>query len=539
MAVQTGSATAGSATARSVTAPPERRRRTWKILWPGAVVGVVSLAAVLRLIHVQTAYQIFIDEVSYTDLSVNVAAGRGVVLNGSPFDLHPPGMFLVFGGLLRLLGAPLSDPVAALSLLRPVEAVIGAVTCGLVVILSSRMVPRAIALAAGLLLALDPFVIRFDSRVMLEAPTMALTVTAMLAVARLLEKITRGEHSKRDVIVAGLAVGCTIVFKETFISITVLPILLVAWLLPRPRRALIGVVGVSAGVYLGYVNALASLGRADHWADQKLSGVRRLLGVQQATGFNKPGSVSFIGRLGSLLSTYGTTYLIIGLATVIAVGTAARYWLTRKARRHEPRAVVALALCWQLGAVGYLAYAVVFGALEEQIFYLALAPSVTVLGLGAAKLRELRLARRPAQATRPLRTVALALAVLFAVVLSVDAHTWWHVHSTRDDAYRQFLAWAPTALSPQDRLAVTDDTAQFITPGVVLGSWATPAEVVRHRANYVLVVQKLVDSGLGLARPSMVSWLEEHGQVVFSTHTPSSGSLRVYRLSTAAGQPGG
>ncbi len=68
--------------------------------WPLVVLGVVVVAAVLRLVHVQSAYELFIDEVSYADLSANVAGGRGVVLNGGPFDLHPPLFFLAAGALL-------------------------------------------------------------------------------------------------------------------------------------------------------------------------------------------------------------------------------------------------------------------------------------------------------------------------------------------------------------------------------------------------------------------------------------------------------
>lgn len=498
--------------------------------WRLTVLTVVAVAAGLRLFHIQTAYEIFVDEVSYAKLSASVAAGRGLMLNGGPFDLHPPGMFVLFGGMLRVLGAALDNPVALISMLRPVEAVIGAVTCGLVVVLVSRSAPRPIAVGCGLLLALDPFVIRFDSRVMLEAPTMALSVLAMLLVTRVLAADGRRSVQRRRsvqtrrAVQAGLVLGLALLFKETFAAVTVVPVLLAAVLLPTHRRALLRVLAVSAAVYLAYVAAVVAVGRGGHWAAQKFSGVLRLFGVVQETGFNRPGSSSFLARITGLLTTYAVTYTIIGVASLLAAAAAVEHLRARRTGGTPPRPAVLLLICWQLGAVAYLSYAVLLGALEEQVFYLALAPSVTVLGLAAARWWS-----STARSSR--RTWWRVLAVLIVgLMLAANGNTWWRVHSVRDDAYRQFLAWASTSLTPTDRVAVTEETAQFITLGVVLGQWATPAALAANDANYVVVVQSLVDQGLGLATPSLVSWLDQHGTVVFEADTPTAGSLRVYQL---------
>ena len=59
---------------------------------------------------------------------------------------------------------------------------LGAATCVVTFYLVDAMARRRVALAAALLLALDPLAISFDSRVMLEAPAQLATVSMILFV---------------------------------------------------------------------------------------------------------------------------------------------------------------------------------------------------------------------------------------------------------------------------------------------------------------------------------------------------------------------
>lgn len=504
------------------------RRPPWwhRVGWPLVVVGVVVVAAVLRLVHVQTAYELFIDEVSYADLSANVAGGHGVVLNGGPFDLHPPLLFLAGATILLVRGTDLADPLAAVAALRPAEAVIGSLTCGLVTLLVARVVPgrvrsRVVGTACGVLVALDPFVVRFDSRVLLEAPAMLLTLAGLLLVTRVLDDPAR----RRRVLVAGLLLGLALLVKETFAFVAVLPLLLTAVVVQRARRALLGVVVTAATVYVLYVLVVLAVGRGGHWSEQKLSGVRRLLGLDQVTGFNKPGSASFASRAAELFGSYAVTYGVIGLATVLA-GLAALEHLTARRRNavSDPHPGVTLLVSTQLGAAAYLAYAVPFGTLEEQAFYLVVTPSFVVLGLALLRLHT------SLTTVTLARTVAAGLAIVVLAVVALDAGVWWRQHSVVDNGYQQYVAWVERTLGPTDRLAVTDTTAEFITPGVVLGNWSTPAAIAANDAGYVLVNQRLVDQGLGRATPSLVAWLDSNATVVLDVRTPTVGSLRVYEV---------
>src|ERR1700691_3300492 len=66
------------------------------LLWP---VGILGVAMALRLYEIRRSYDIFIDEVSYTRVALNLAHGSGLTLYGKPFDLHPPTAFSLFAGV--------------------------------------------------------------------------------------------------------------------------------------------------------------------------------------------------------------------------------------------------------------------------------------------------------------------------------------------------------------------------------------------------------------------------------------------------------
>ena len=79
----------------------------------------MAFALVLRVIGLHTATDLHIDEVTYCEIADSVAIGNGIELRGRPFDLHPPGFFLLLGGLIDISGAGAGRPRS-----------IGSSTCG-------------------------------------------------------------------------------------------------------------------------------------------------------------------------------------------------------------------------------------------------------------------------------------------------------------------------------------------------------------------------------------------------------------------------
>jgi 4-amino-4-deoxy-L-arabinose transferase-like glycosyltransferase len=163
------------------------------------------------------------DEVQYTDVANAFARGRGAQLFDEPFYLHPPLAFLFFS---LFVTHPIDDmTVGAVLGLRPALLIFGFVNTLLVVAVTRRVVGRWASLIAGLVHALDAFVVRFDSRVMLEAPMMFSVLAGVLCLLVAVERET--VRARRGFLVtAGLFFGLAVTTKSTSGLITAVPLMI-------------------------------------------------------------------------------------------------------------------------------------------------------------------------------------------------------------------------------------------------------------------------------------------------------------------------
>jgi hypothetical protein len=264
------------------------------------------------------------------------------------------------------------------------------------------------------------------------------------------------------------------------------------------------------------------------WWDQVGSGFRRLVGVQQTSGFNSAAvHVSLVSRLAADVTHFGVTYLILGLGAVAGgcqvIGAIRRRDQWRQGVTPGARGELLVAL-WATSAAGYLAYAMVFGTLEEQLYYLLLVPALCTLVIGCRRAAP-RLGRH-------WRQIAVAIV---AVVVIADGAVWTSVHSTRDDEYRQLLSWAPRHLPDGTTIAVTEYTAQFLMSGVRLGQWSTVPELITHHVDYVLLSTTLVTQGYGIGTPQFERYLQAHAKVAWEATGPSSGALILFDVRSITG----
>nr|WP_276612282.1 phospholipid carrier-dependent glycosyltransferase [Kineococcus vitellinus] len=439
-------------------------------------------------------------------------------MHGEPFTLHPPLAFLVTGAVVRLAGlADQADLLPVVLALRPVAAVFGA----LVVVLTTLTVRAAgaqrAALVAGSLLALDPFGLQFDGRLMLESTAQAFTVLTVLAcvlAARGAPGAGRGW-----VVLAAVAGSATFATKETFglVVLGALALLLLLGVgLPRRRTG-----AVLAGTLVGYaaVNALvvATVGAGTWWAS-RTSGLARLLGTEQTTGFNAPDSqVSLWSRVAANALQYGASYCVLGLGGLTGLVLLA---LTRRrvagggrllgAGAPRGRAVLA---AWAVAACCYLAYAVGFGSLEEQMFYIPLAPCAVLCAL----LVDAALAS-------PRGRQRSAAAVLVAATLLLQGGQYVRVRTEPDDAYLHLLSWIGREVPGGSVLAMTEETGEFLVRDQRVGQWGTLAELRSHHVDYVVISTALVAQGYGFAEPGFVAALHGVGvrSAVFTGRTDTA-----------------
>ncbi len=519
-----------------------RRHALPRRQWPSPealvlLIGVLLTAAVLRLYAVGRAQDLFIDEVTYTDLAVSLASGDGVRLHGEPFHLHPPGLFLVLAAVVRVLGLP-TDGLAALAFdLRWVPALFGSLTAAVVALLVQRATRSwALAACAGCLLALEPFLVRFDGRVLLEAQAMCFAALGLLGLTALASR--RPDHAAGGLwgpVLVGQVLVASLLTKETYGAVAVLPVLvLLATGLVLPRRTSAVVLASTVATYLLYVVVLGLTGQLGEWVTAKTSGVSRLLGLTQETGFNSDsvGSATLTGRVVANLASFGTTYAVIGL------GVLAALWLLVLLRRGADlpgldRPVVVLVVVWSLCAQVYLAYAVTLGTIEEQMFYALVVTAVPVVFAAG------HLALSPAGPRLPLglgrlprRAVPGLLVLLLVATVALDGAVWLRVHTQRDDAYARFLAWASTELPSGSRVAVTDETTQFVLDDTSVLRVESGAQARAFRAEYVLLVTELVEQGYSPVDDELAGIVRD-GRLVFSAEGRTVGSLQLYEVAAA------
>jgi Dolichyl-phosphate-mannose-protein mannosyltransferase len=508
----------------------ETAARTFTSLLAGAVL-LFGLALALRLFELRRSYDVFIDEVTYTRLGMNVAHGAGVTLYGQPFNLHPPTVFALFAGVISAFGLH-GSVEQTLFQLRTVTAVCGAVVPVAVFLLLNRAVSRRVALAAGLVLALDPFAIFYDSRVMLEAPAQ-MGVAAFFAFVALAICTTSSRRRTWLIWAAGVSGAFAVTSKETFgmvVVVTLATLTVTGWVLER--RHTLKILGVTAAGYCLAVLGDSMSGGIGTWWTAKYDDVLRLIGVHQETGFNAPTThVTLLSRVFANASQYATTYAILALGALAAVGLILRLRPWRNGNLLSgPDRVLTLLSIWTLAAAGYLAYATLFGSIEEQMYYILLAPAVASLAAWLAIAGGRGSDRRQ----RVWRRVAVAL---LALTVIVDSVVWVSVHTRPDNEYQTMLAWEAAHVPAGSVIAVDDYTGQFLIQNAVLGQWDTIAELIAHHVQYVLLSTSLVKQGYGLGSPAFMDTLDEHARIAFEVNGPSEGSLRLYDVTAITGAP--
>ena len=493
------------------------------------VVGLVALVA--RIAVLPTAYDIFIDETSYANISLSVAHGHGATLYGLPFVLHPPAAFGMWAMAILALHLH-GGAFGVIFALRTVDAVIGTAICVFAYATMCRMARPRVALVAGLLVALDPLAISFDSRVMLEAPAQLAMVAMIFFLAKADE--TRVRSSRRRLLLssAGLAGGMVLATKETFglvVGLLLVALLVTGWVITR--REAVKVMTIALGVYVVSIAADAGAFGFRTWWEAKFVGALRLVGAYQNSGFNAPDThASFVSRVVANGSVFGVTYLVLAAGTFCALGLLWRHepWYQKRMARNAQRRATVLVALWTVAAAAYLAYATLFGTLEEQMYYILLLPCTLSLCLWFAGWDRLRHGWW--------RSAGVAVLV---VAVAFDAVAWASIHLGHDDEYRSLVTWEARHVPTSAVIAATDGTSQFLLSRGVIGQWNTVAQLKVHHVDYVILATLLVQQGYGLATPSFERAVESQGRLVFEANGTSDGSLRVYDVQAITGNPVG
>lgn len=505
---------AGAGSMTSIIRPSQRGwtgRLTVGRTWPlTVVIGLVAFA--IRAIGLARANDLYIDELLYVQIGNSVAQGNIPTFDGTHFYLHPIGSFLFDAAFIKIFGLgslPVIDLVYAL---RWLTAIFGAITVVLGFRLLRKVVPLPIALGGAAVLAFDPFILRNDSRVMLETPATMWTLGAwLLLLGVLTNPATPWVRRWREVAV-GVVFGFALTTKDmTAIQIVVPLLLAVVWrrtLGPaQTGRVLLG----SLLPYAVLVGVVAAQGDLAEWTSQKTGGIRRMIGLDQMTGFHAS-NVNLVDRLIAELARFGTSYVLLGVCLFAGLGTV---FAKSTARR-------------LMGLIGvstgvFGVYAATAGALEEQFGYYTVVVAVVVSATSIAELRD----RRP-RLRRPLAVVA-AVFVVATLALGVSARL------TVDDTFPQARAWTETNLPPGARVGLTGPVAQLaFLPRDGWGEWPSLTQLRDNDAQYVLTSSRPLEQGYGDAAPQVLTWITQHSRPVFTAHGPTYGDTTVWQIDRPA-----
>jgi 4-amino-4-deoxy-L-arabinose transferase-like glycosyltransferase len=383
---------------------------------------VIGLATVwLRIIFVTHSFEIHVDEAIYFRISQNFAhhlrlnydlGGRG------PFFLHPPLFFFIEAAYVKI-ASPTGSVVQQVIAVRNVNALFGGCSGALVFILSRRLAGWIPGLGAAAIFALEPFVIRMDSRNFLEPSAMLWVLLGLCLVVSGAASRTESRRSAWTALLqhgraagAGAAFAAALLTNEPVAFITLVPVIVCAGFRFIERREATVTAISAVSLYSIYPIITALTGHFDDFRAQKLSGVGRFVGLTVVTGFNSRSGPSFLTAALAHWETLAPTYLLLAMGMVATLVLAFRGGKSGR-----------LVACWSGSAYLLQGYSILFGTNEEQYFYyvvvLAIPSSVV-----AARLIVLA---RPAASLNTVHERALAaLAGTFVVMLGVASYLVLH-----------------------------------------------------------------------------------------------------------------
>ncbi|HTY96866.1 MAG TPA: glycosyltransferase family 39 protein [Solirubrobacteraceae bacterium] len=497
--------------------PPAGHLRRWALLLP---VGVFVVTVGLRLFHLRTSYDVFLDESIYSRISAGAATDGRLVFGNYPFYLHGPLSFYLQAFVIRVfgIGGTAIDVIERLRVFNVLVA--GGVAVLVYAIVRTITRPRWGLLGAALF-ACDPFIVSFDSRLFIETlATFWVLLGFYLLLPMAVEPVTASGTSvppKRygRAVAGGFAFGLALLTKETSAPLYVLP-LLVCIVRGGPLRR--GTAATSLGTalvtYSPYPVIAVLTGGGYQFSYQKFGGIERMLGIIQATGYNRPGVPSLLSRVTANLGTFGMTYVLI------ALGGCAGVWLYRNGSARQRWIAM-----WVFGAFLELAFQIAQGTIEEQMFYYLVVPSIVAV----ASTAPLLLARF---GTKPLRVLAVAVVVAIA---GFDLITWVGSHTGRDTAMANAVGWMQSHAPADSRVAPLADGIQFLLPDYRLefnpeAGEVSPSMLQASHSQFVVTSSLQAEQGYSAASPALLAWLGTHARRRFASTGATAGTVVVWEL---------
>lgn len=522
-------------TSQSLSAAVRADRNITRAVWMAALI-TGALAALLRAVNLAHAFDVYSDEIIYSQLSASVAHSLTLNFQGDPAFVHPPMLFLIEGGYLRLFFQNATTVQLVLDS-RWLNVAFAGMSAALLFAIAHRVAGWWAGLAAALIFSLDPFMIAMSSRNLLQ-PSALFWVLAGYAA---LLTAAGGKPGVRRACVAGLAFGAALLTEEETAFHTLLPLaacFALNWSIPRRVALLIG--AIPFAMYAALVACVVAAGGWSNFSQAKVDGIGRLFGVLHVSGFGSPSPTgranpgpvsghavspatpaaaatpSFVHALLADLAQYATTYALIALGAVAVV-----YLLLR----HD--GAVRLLAVWTVCAYVLQTYSIKFGTNEAQYYYYLVAP--TLLADVTAATLLLRSGCLPSMALR-WAPVATSLCMLGFVVWA--GYNWVDRHTTPDNGFQRLFVYMQAHVPAGSRIAATNLPANRLLHGLDYQDdyWGSVQQLEQYHEQYAIVSSALTFNGYDAGTPALYRWLQTHGRRLFAFKDPTYGVLALYRL---------
>jgi hypothetical protein len=567
------------------------RSAHWELIQNAILLGLIYLITWgLRAIYLGRSFDIFYDELIYLRISESVAQGLGVKYYTSPFYLHPPLFFLIEGAYLRLT-APVGTIIDHVYATRYLNSAFAGLSAVLLFLIGRRVAGWWAGLVAAGMFALDPFMIRINSRNLLEAVAMFWVLAGYYLMAGAVNIRSAVEVSGLDIIHTWAARAKAAVRSPRRATVRGL----------RPAAASPYATTQIGGRAARTPQPNARITQVLSWqlADLRAPaaapvGWPRILGVGAAFGLALlskeptalltllPLAICFvlgwvIVRRASLL--IGVTSLLIYAIYpiyVFAFGDVNQFILQKFrgvsrftgavqesgfnqhggpsfaeaivrnlnqfATTYFLLASGIIAICillllagslgrlvaiWATSAYILKAFLILYGTNEEQYFYYLVTMSILATATATVVLL------RSAQITRAIRQRCRIAAIMVLLLFcGWTSYLWVDRHFTPDNGYEHLYAYLQRHVPAGATIATTTYPSNELLKqsDYATGMWGTVEAVQSHNAQYVVLSTLLVEKGYDAATPELYQWLTQHAQPMFTFTGPTNGDLIVYRI---------
>lgn len=487
--------------------------KTLRVEWPLAVF-CVCIAAIALLYNLFGSPDILYDEAAYTWAAQQVAQGWHLTLDNQPLFVHPPLMFLLQAGWLRVTGQGFASVPSAIRMARVLAATVGVVNVLLVASMAYKLAfnaaPRRRRIICGIvavLTALDPVLVRYDRQNVIEPFALCMSMIVLHAAWNL-----RRRPALVYVSTTSLLIGLALITNQITIFLVIIPLLYASLerdgqLIRRSAAALgIGLMFSQTFLLWGI-----ELGLGGTFLDVQTATLRRLVGLVQITGLNMPG-VSLVGSLERSVSQYSSSYI------VIIIGFFALVWCWTRANNEYGKFLAA----WLTASYAFGAYIAAVGTLNEQFFVYLLPATIVgtvMLGDAAAARWSQYIVNRSSfsRHSTAVRIPVMAGALGCGIIACISTVSWVTGYTGPGDGVVQIDRVVATKLPACSVVNASGDPQKYsyLLNGHYFSDFSVGPAALASGVHYFILAPTDAVEQSGNMSPALADWIQANGKQLY------------------------